>query len=136
MKHTTLKKRRPIITLLAMMLALAFFAVPTVAVGEGIPDLRIEGDPSLICMVTDRYMGSEQLPVEVDGKTYYGCCGGCVGKIVNKKSVRTGIDPVSGAEVDKATAVIGVEKGGKVLYFESEETLNEYTKKNVAPQVE
>ena len=81
-------------------------------------------------------MGSVQLPVEVDGKNYYGCCGGCVGKIVNNRSIRTGKDPVSGAEVDKATAVIGVEKGGGVLYFESEETFKEYSDKGVAPKVE
>lgn len=140
MKNTSINGRTPIALLLAITLAVVFASLTapgTVkAESKGIPDIRIETDSSLICMVTNRFMGSEQLPVEVNGKTYYGCCGGCVGKIVNNKSIRTGKDPISGAEVDKATAVIGVEKGGAILYFESEETFKEYSDKGVAPEVE
>ena len=39
-----------------------------------------------VCMVNDRFMGVEQIPIEVDGTTYYGCCEGCVEKL-QKKSV-------------------------------------------------
>ena len=34
-----------------------------------------------VCMVNDRYMYVDQMPVEVDGITYYGCCENCVIKI-------------------------------------------------------
>ena len=140
MKNTSINVRTPIVALLAITLAIVFASLTAPgavkAESKGIPDIRMETDSSLICMVTDRFMGSEQLPVDFEGKTYYGCCGGCVNKIINNESVRTGKDPISGAKVDKATAVIGVEKGGAILYFESEETLKKYSKKGVAPQVE
>ena len=32
---------------------------------------------SQVCFINDRYMGKPQIPVSVEGKTYYGCCQGC-----------------------------------------------------------
>ena len=61
---------------------------------------------NLVCMVNNAYMGKEQIPVEFEGKTYYGCCNMCVDKINNNREVRYAIDPVTGREVDKATAFI------------------------------
>lgn len=83
---------------------------------------RVES-PSHVCMVNDRHMGSEQIPVLVDGKTYYGCCAGCKDKLQNQAATRTAVDPVSGKSVDKAAAVIARTDTGKVFYFESVETL-------------
>jgi YHS domain-containing protein len=36
------------------------------------------------------------------------------------------VDPVSGKKVDKATAVVGVEKAGNVYFFESVENLERF----------
>ncbi len=82
---------------------------------------------SLVCMVNDRFMGSEQIPVTVGDRTYYGCCASCKAKLENDASARTGIDPVTRKSVDKAKAVIGKTDSGKVLYFESDETFARYT---------
>jgi YHS domain-containing protein len=77
-------------------------------------------------MVNDRFIGSEQIPVSVDGKTYYGCCAACKDKLQNNAAVRTALDPITQRPVDKATAVIGKTDSGKVLYFESEDTFARY----------
>jgi YHS domain-containing protein len=86
---------------------------------------RIE-DPSFVCMVNDAYMGRAQIPVEVDGKTYFGCCDMCKGRLANEPGTRTATDPVSGTSVDKAAAILAMDAAGKVLYFDSEETLRRY----------
>jgi len=79
-----------------------------------------------VCMVTDRVLAKPQIPVEYDGKTYYGCCMGCVARLQGDRSLRYASDPVSGAEVDKAVAFITAGPGGEALYFESEKTAMEY----------
>jgi YHS domain-containing protein len=83
-------------------------------------------DPSQVCMVNDQFMGRAQIPVVVDGRTYFGCCPACKEKLENQSEMRTGRDPVTGQQVDKAKAVIVQDASGKVLYFESEETLKRY----------
>jgi YHS domain-containing protein len=82
---------------------------------------RVEA--STVCMMNDRFMNAPQIPVKVDGKTYYGCCPMCEERLKTDASIRTAIDPVSKRRVDKATAVIGKLQSGKVLYFESEDSL-------------
>lgn len=87
-------------------------------------------DPSLVCMVNNAYMGKTQIPVPVNGKTYYGCCQGCVDKLNNEESARTAIDPFSGKKVDKSEAyIILMNKEGTVAYFESEANYMAYIKK-------
>ncbi len=86
-------------------------------------------DTSFVCMVNDRFMGSEQIPVAVDGKTYYGCCASCKDKLQNNVEARTAVDPVTQQPVDKATAVIGKTAKGAVMYFENEASFNRYAKK-------
>lgn len=78
---------------------------------------------SLVCYVNNRYMGIEQIPVEVDGKIYYGCCEGCVDKLKKVRETRYALDPYTGIEVDKAIAyiVLNPNGSGEVLYFQSEE---------------
>lgn len=83
--------------------------------------MQVENDK--VCMVNDRYMGSEQIPVEVEGKTYYGCCMMCKAKLEKSTGLRTAVDPVSGIEVDKATAIIGTDEYHQVYYFENAEHL-------------
>jgi YHS domain-containing protein len=81
---------------------------------------------SEVCMVNDEYMGKPQIPVEVEGRTYFGCCAMCKEKLENQPAARTAQDPVTGEAVDKAKAVIVKDASGKVLYFASEETLRRF----------
>lgn len=70
-----------------------------------------------VCMVNNQYFGTPQIPVEVDGRTYYGCCEGCKATLAGDPKARTAVDPVSGKPVDKAVAYIGAYPDGRVLYF-------------------
>jgi YHS domain-containing protein len=81
-----------------------------------------------VCMVNDTRFDKDQIPVAVDGKTYFGCCEMCKGRLAKDASIRQATDPVSGKAVDKAKAVIGAKPDGKVLYFESEKTFSAYQK--------
>ena len=75
----------------------------------------------LVCMVNDAYMGKLQMPVPVNGKTYYGCCQMCVKTLNENEQARTGIDPFSNQKVDKTEAfIVLMQADGKVAYFESE----------------
>lgn len=86
-------------------------------------------DPSLVCMVNDAYMGVAQIPVPVNGKTYYGCCQGCVDKLNNLESARIAIDPYSGNPVDKSEAyIVLMNPQGAVAYFESETNYSAFKK--------
>jgi YHS domain-containing protein len=86
----------------------------------------------LVCMVNDRFMGVKQIPVEVEGRTYYGCCPMCKSRLAQDKTVREAVDPVSGKTVDKATAVVAKRADDSVLYFESATTLARYNKQKPA----
>jgi YHS domain-containing protein len=77
-------------------------------------------------MVNNQYMGRPQIPVSVNGKTYFGCCEMCKGKLERDVAARTATDPVSGRQVDKAAALIGKTSTGDVLYFESQDTFAAY----------
>lgn len=79
-----------------------------------------------VCMVNDRFFGRKQIPVEVEGDTYYGCCEGCKKRLAEDRTVRFAVDPVTGEEVDKATAVIGARPDDTVLYFASRENLEKH----------
>jgi len=83
-----------------------------------------------VCMVNDEFMAKEQIPIQVRGKTYYGCCAMCVSTLTNDSSERYAIDPVNGHTVDKATAIIGALPDGRVLYFEEEANLRAYGNKS------
>jgi YHS domain-containing protein len=83
-----------------------------------------------VCMVNDTVFPKDQIPVQVDGKTYFGCCEMCKGRLATDEAVRYAKDPVSGKTVDKATAVIGATPDGKVLYFESEKTFKAFGQKS------
>ena len=79
-----------------------------------------------VCMVTDMHFKKTQIPVEVAGKTYYGCCENCKKTLSEDASARTAEDPVSRKAVDKAVAVIAVREDGSVLYFENKENVKKY----------
>jgi YHS domain-containing protein len=88
-------------------------------------------DSKYVCMITNQEFAKEQIPVEVEGKTYYGCCEMCEAKIKNDPQSREATDPVSGNKVDKAEAVIGAAPDGNVFYFESEENLTQFNPSSV-----
>ena len=77
-------------------------------------------------MVNDQYMASPQIPVTVGEHTYYGCCEMCKARLTNDAAVRAARDPLTGATVDKAVAVIARSATGKVLYFESEASFRKF----------
>ena len=80
-------------------------------------------DRSTVCMVNDRDMGAPQIPVVVEGKTYYGCCKMCEKRLHEDETVRSATDPVSHQKVDKALALLARDASGNVLYFADESTL-------------
>lgn len=80
-------------------------------------------DAKTVCMVNEHAMGRDQIPVEVEGKTYYGCCDMCKEALAKNAEKRVAVDPVSHKQVDKATAVIAAQQDGRVFYFENEENL-------------
>lgn len=86
---------------------------------------RVE-DPSLVCMVNNTFMGKPQIPVDVEGKTYFGCCPMCKDRLAQEPETRTAVDPVSKQAVDKAVAVIAQDPDGNVLYFATEDNLRNY----------
>jgi YHS domain-containing protein len=88
--------------------------------------LTLVTDRSLVCMVNNQFMGRPQIPIELDGRTYYGCCEMCKGRLGSDPSSRVSTDPVSGNTVDKATAVIGRAGDGRTLYFENDQTFAAY----------
>jgi YHS domain-containing protein len=123
---------------LVLMLAVAAWGIaaqvrepakPEVTPVAEVERLRKVEDVKQVCMVNNQFMGKDQIPVEVEGRTYYGCCEMCKERLAKDQSVRYSTDPVSGARVDKATAVIGVQPNGSVLYFENEANLQEYASK-------
>lgn len=107
----------------------ALAVVLTVALGySASPELLSRAKSNHVCMMTDKIFPVAQIPVPIDGKTYYGCCSMCAGKLAHDPGLRQAIDPVSGRKVDKADAVIGASKEGEVFYFESEKNLTAFHK--------
>lgn len=116
----TIRFALAIVCLLALSLGVA-------ATGMAAPALqRVE--TKKVCMVNNQVFEKDQIPVTVEGKTYYGCCEMCKERLSKDAAIRSAVDPVSGKPVDKATAVIGALPDGKVLYFESETTFGQYGK--------
>src|SRR3546814_12225934 len=50
---------------------------------SAIPEENQVLDHSLICMVSSSFRGKQQLPVIINGKTYYAYCQNCVWKLNN-----------------------------------------------------
>ncbi len=119
---------------LAVALVFCLTLAGTVAAGEppaseaAKPALQ-RAEPRYVCMVNDRLFDKEQIPVEVESRTYYGCCQMCKQALTERPELRSGTDPITGKPVDKAKSVIGSLADGSVLYFESEKTFAEFEKK-------
>ena len=111
---------------LLFTLFIAFISLPALAQETNSTPVLKEVEAEYVCMVNDTLFEKPQIPVQVGEKTYYGCCAGCVAALQNDDAIRVGIDPVSGAEVDKTEAVIGADADYKVYYFENTENLKSY----------
>ena len=88
-----------------------------------------KAESKFVCMINNQVMDREQIPVEIDGKIYYGCCAMCKERLAKDLDSRKAVDPISGKDVDKATAVIGADARGDVHYFENEKNLEAYNAK-------
>ncbi|MCU1349096.1 MAG: copper-transporting P-type ATPase [Acidobacteria bacterium] len=111
---------------------LVLFALATVSFGAetGVkPSPLTKVEPKMVCMVTEHAMGKPQIPVVVDGKTYYGCCDMCKKTLATDASKRVAKDPVSGADIDKSAAVIAADADGAIFYFENEKNLDAFNAK-------
>ena len=101
---------------LAMMI---YVSLNPVAFAQDDQSGLVQVETKYVCMINNQRFDKEQIAVTVAGKTYYGCCEMCKGKLKNDPKSRMAVDPVSGKKVDKAKAVIGATSDGKVYYFES-----------------
>jgi YHS domain-containing protein len=110
---------------MAALVAVVALATPALTLAEPLQKVQ----PQRVCMVNNTLFDKDQIPVPVEGKTYFGCCEMCKGRLAEDASMRQATDPVSGKPVDKAKAVIGAKPDGKVLYFESDRTFAEYQKR-------
>jgi YHS domain-containing protein len=97
--------------------------------GDGVKPALKKVETKKVCMVNNTVFEKDQIPVQVSGKTYYGCCEMCKERLAKDAAARVATDPVTGKQVDKATAVIAAKPDGTVLYFESQKTLEQYEKK-------
>jgi len=121
-------KSRSFLPALTLTVAALLVAALTFAGDAGIKPALKKVEAKKVCMVNNQLFEKDQIPVSVEGKTYYGCCEMCKERLAKERAARTALDPVTGKEVDKAIAVIAAQPDGKVLYFESEKTLEEYQK--------
>lgn len=110
---------------ITLMLAVTLLLITVGGVAET-TDKAVAVESKQVCMINDRSMSIEQIPVEIDGKTYYGCCPMCKERLAKEPATRYALDPVSGKKVDKAKATIGALPGAAVLYFENAENLAKY----------
>lgn len=116
--------RKATALLFTLLLATAAFAGDEVKPAGKLT--RVE--TKMVCMINEHAMGKEQIPVEIEGKTYYGCCEMCKKALSTDATKRVAVDPVSGKQVDKASAVIASQEDGRVFYFENEANLAKYNK--------
>ncbi len=109
--------------LLAFSLVSSILAIPVLAAsGEKVKKVEAK----FVCFVNQKHFNKPQTEVVVDGKKYYGCCEDCTKQLTENPKIRVAVDPVSGKEVDKAVAVIGMDKAGNVYFFENETNLKKF----------
>jgi YHS domain-containing protein len=107
---------------LAALAVISLVSLPILAASDELKPVS----PKHICFINKTRFDRTLKSVVVDGKTYYACCDDCVAKLKEDPEARVAIDPVSGKEVDKAAAVIGVDKNGKVYFFENRENMKRF----------
>ena len=119
-----------------MLILLSAVAVaPENAFANGAGGVKLK--TSQVCMMNNKYFETEQIPVSVNGKNYYGCCAGCAASLQNNLQIRQATDPYSGETVDKADAFIVLKSDAtkEVQYFKSENNYEEYKKLSSTPNM-
>lgn len=106
-------------------LCVALTSIVSSATAEGLAKVETKS----VCMINNKVFPRDQIPTVVEGRTYYGCCEMCASRLSSDVAVRKAVDPVSGKEVDKATAIIGADQQGRAFYFESEKNLKAFSPK-------
>jgi hypothetical protein len=87
------------------------------------------GERGAVCMLSNRYLGERaDVPIQVEGKTYRGCCANCAARLGSLAEARVAKDPVTGHAVDKGSAVLARDANNHLYYFESEATFASYTR--------
>jgi YHS domain-containing protein len=113
-----------------LVIALVLFVCTTAFAADAKAPTKLKKvEAQNVCMINEHAMGKPQVPVTVDGKTYYGCCEMCKKALAEDASKRKAKDALTGEDVDKAVAVIGADDEGKVYYFASEKNLDAYNAK-------
>ncbi len=118
-------KKIAIYTLLLNLIATGLILVNTASADTGLKQV----ESKYVCMITNKLFADEQILVDIEGKKYYGCCQMCKGKLEQDLASRKAFDPVSGKEVDKASAIIGAAANSSVYYFENEDNLKAFNSK-------
>lgn len=108
--------------ILGVVLVAASFSLLLAASGEKVKQV----DSKYVCMITKKHFQTEQAQVNVEGKAYYACCDMCKTQLRDDPSTRADVDPVSGNKLDKATAIVGVDKAGNVYFFENVQNLERF----------
>ncbi len=114
---------------LLLIILMLFIAVPAIAAESGhehTDNWLKPVEAQYVCMMNNNVFDKPQIAIEIEGKTYYVCCPMCADKLKNDVSLRTAKDPVSGKQVDKASAVIGADTHGMTYYFESKENFDKF----------
>ena len=110
-----------------LVLIMTLFTLPAFAADHQHGDSWLKPvESKFVCMINNKAFDTPQMAIEVEGKTYYGCCHMCKERLAKDITVRMATDPVSGKQVDKADAVIGQTADGRAFYFESAENLKSY----------
>jgi len=115
--------KKIILTLMFIMMGVPAIAQEKVEVGDSwLKPIQAE----YVCMVNNQKYDAPQIAVEVEGKTYYGCCSMCKARLEKDTAIRSAIDPVNSNAVNKAEAIIGAGPNGKVYYFENIENFQTF----------
>lgn len=110
-----------------LVLIMTLFTLPAFAADHQHGDSWLKPvESKFVCMINNKAFDTPQMAIEVEGKTYYGCCPMCKEMLGKDPAKRSAVDPVSGKTVDKAAAIIGADAHGMVYYFENEENLHKY----------
>jgi YHS domain-containing protein len=107
---------------LALLALIAIVSSPILAAA----DLLKQVNPKNACFINKTRFNRTLKSVVVDGKKYFGCCDDCLAQLRDDPQARIAMDPVSGKSIDKAGAVIGVDKDGKVYFFENRENMRRF----------
>ena len=89
----------PIRRTVLFLLVLALAAAPAALAQEQSPTPSgpaTQVETKKVCMVNDALFEKDQIPVEVEGKTYYGCCQMCKARLAQDAAIRSAVDPVTG----------------------------------------